>query len=444
VVPSTRLWREAIEEPVANRFLSPIKRWSELLLQMLALLLLVLAMAGLRIPDLGGPPQRRVFVLDARASMHAQDGPRSRLQMAKEIMQQAAERAGPADTFGLITIAARHTIVVEAGSSASELLAALERLEVPLAPCSDDDYAIALGEAAKVIAAGETPELLTGPLKKGERVPSLFGVRTLGKAVENRGLTSLYLEDTREGGLAISAGVYQFDQTPVAVALEMESSGQWTMLDSAYANAGAVRFELEPELVARPLRGRLRLSQGDAFASDDQINFRWQVPPNLRGLPDHPAIASFADAMRFPLANEVQAQGRIELVASDLDKVHGVVLRSPGSAFSDVPAEPITLSSISPLLAQATDIPLLFIANQPVALTRTRGQMRDLILAEALLEDVPFTQSNEFFAIVGDWYRNRRFAALPEDARGVEGEAVMDQTLSERVGYERNLIREAR
>src|SRR3954453_17687203 len=83
-VPSTLLWRKSLEDLHVNSLFQRLRRNLLLFLQLLAVALAMLALAGPRIKGTGGQGQRYVLMIDNSASMSATDVAPSRLAMAKD------------------------------------------------------------------------------------------------------------------------------------------------------------------------------------------------------------------------------------------------------------------------------------------------------------------------------------------------------------------------
>ena len=84
VVPSTMLWRRSLEDLHVNSLLQRLRRNLLLFLQLLAVLLAMLALAGPKVKGSAGAGRRYILAIDNSGSMSATDVPPSRLAKAKE------------------------------------------------------------------------------------------------------------------------------------------------------------------------------------------------------------------------------------------------------------------------------------------------------------------------------------------------------------------------
>jgi hypothetical protein len=84
LVSSTLLWKRAVQDLQVNAPFQRLRRNLLLLLQLLALLTILVALAGPVLAWKGGPGQRYVLLIDRSASMNATDVEPSRLEEAKK------------------------------------------------------------------------------------------------------------------------------------------------------------------------------------------------------------------------------------------------------------------------------------------------------------------------------------------------------------------------
>lgn len=125
-VPSTLLWRRSIEDLHVNSLFQRLRRNLLLLLQLLAVVLVMLALGGLRTKGTGGQGQRYVLMLDNSASMSATDVPPSRLQAAKQKAMKMVEAMESGDLAMVISFG-ETARVVSSYTSDKRLLA--QRIE---------------------------------------------------------------------------------------------------------------------------------------------------------------------------------------------------------------------------------------------------------------------------------------------------------------------------
>ena len=93
-VPSTILWRRSLEDLHVNSLFQRLRRNLLLFLQLLAVALAMLALAGPRMKGSSGQGQRFVLLIDSSASMAATDVAPSRLAKAKEAAKKVVSRHG--------------------------------------------------------------------------------------------------------------------------------------------------------------------------------------------------------------------------------------------------------------------------------------------------------------------------------------------------------------
>ena len=84
IVSSTLLWKRAVQDLQVNAPFQRLRRNLLLLLQLLALMAILLALAGPVLAWKGGPGKRYVLLIDRSASMNATDVQPSRLEAAKK------------------------------------------------------------------------------------------------------------------------------------------------------------------------------------------------------------------------------------------------------------------------------------------------------------------------------------------------------------------------
>src|SRR5262249_51569123 len=131
VVPSTLLWRRALDEIEATVPFKRLRRNLLLLLQLLVLAVIVLSLAppALHSPDLVSPST--VIVIDATASMGARDengGRASRLDRAKQLAREMIQGLGGGRRAALVDAASKATIMSPLTGDIAALSVAIDHI----------------------------------------------------------------------------------------------------------------------------------------------------------------------------------------------------------------------------------------------------------------------------------------------------------------------------
>jgi hypothetical protein len=103
IVSSTLLWKRAVQDLQVNAPFQRIRRNILLLLQLLAILAMLLALAGPILSLTGGAGRRYVLLIDRSASMKAEDVKPNRLEYAKKQAKVFVESLRDASFFSLTT-----------------------------------------------------------------------------------------------------------------------------------------------------------------------------------------------------------------------------------------------------------------------------------------------------------------------------------------------------
>jgi hypothetical protein len=155
VISSTLLWKRAIQDLQVNAPFQKLRRNILLLLQLLALIAMLLALAGPILALTRGPGQRYVVLIDRSASMNATDVTPSRLEEAKKQAKVFVEslRSGSALSLrdsadhAMVMAFDRHAkVMCNFTSDKRQLMAAIDAIE-------PGDGVSRLGEAVTVARA---------------------------------------------------------------------------------------------------------------------------------------------------------------------------------------------------------------------------------------------------------------------------------------------------
>jgi hypothetical protein len=110
-IPSTLLWRRSLEDLHVNSLFQRLRRNLLLFLQLLAVLLVMLALAGPRVKGSAGQGQRTILVIDNSASMAATDVAPSRLDKALREAEEIIDAMESDDTTMIIAFSGRARVV---------------------------------------------------------------------------------------------------------------------------------------------------------------------------------------------------------------------------------------------------------------------------------------------------------------------------------------------
>ncbi|MFO0890834.1 MAG: BatA and WFA domain-containing protein [Isosphaeraceae bacterium] len=154
-VPSTLLWRRSLEDLHVNSLFQRLRRNLLLFLQLLAVALAMLALAGLRSSGTGGQGQRFVLMIDNSASMSATDVAPSRLLRAKDRASEVVRAMGGDDLAMVISFAEAARVV---SNYTSDKRALLQRIDA-IAPTQS---VTSLREALQVAAGLANPSKQIG------------------------------------------------------------------------------------------------------------------------------------------------------------------------------------------------------------------------------------------------------------------------------------------
>jgi len=127
-VSSVMLWQDAVADIQANAPFQKLKKNLLLLLQLLALLMLVFAIARPFVRARGANENRIAVILDSSASMQSTDISPSRFDNAKSKALDVVKRMGPGDTMLVIVAGAKTQVVAPFTSDKRSLAAAISKL----------------------------------------------------------------------------------------------------------------------------------------------------------------------------------------------------------------------------------------------------------------------------------------------------------------------------
>lgn len=150
VVPSTMLWKRAIEDLHVNSLWQKLRKNLLLYLQLLFVGLLILACIRPGWSGMNRLGERRIYIIDHSASMQASDSKPSRLEVAREKAMKLIQDAASNDSAMVIATSDRASVEQGFTNNRSLLEKAVERIE-PTAQLTD------VSEAFRVAAGLANP-----------------------------------------------------------------------------------------------------------------------------------------------------------------------------------------------------------------------------------------------------------------------------------------------
>ena len=373
-VGSTHVWRRVANVPAVRPQRAPWRSSLPLILQLLAVALATLAVAG---PHLGArPPVGWVVVLDGSGSMLATDVAPDRWSAALAYLEADLRRrlaSGRAPRHVSIVIAGPATSVVATRLAGdSRALAALAGRRPVAAPPDWRD----LGRYLPALAAGDGTVEVTiltdpsgaAPAEKAvaDALPGAVArVRTFaGPTPRNVGLTAASASPDGAGAWRIRAGIRRFagDATDVRLELLFTPSLTRTALpwSSAAVHLGADGSGAWDQVVQLPSDGvvELRLASDDLDVDDHAYLVLREDPVRARVLEVGPADADLERALLAVPGVELERSARLpaDTTPYDLVVIDGV----------RVDARPAT--STWWLDAAAPQLPLGAVLDQPVTI----------------------------------------------------------------------------
>ena len=165
-VPSTILWRKSLEDLHVNSLFQRLRRNLLLFLQLLAVALAMLALAGPRMKGTAGQGQRFVLMIDCSASMAATDVSPSRLAKAKEQAKKVVRDMEGDDLAMVIKFADSAQVVSNYTSDRRALASRIDAIEPTQARTSLRDglqVAAGLANPSKQIGEGVVASAVVTP-----------------------------------------------------------------------------------------------------------------------------------------------------------------------------------------------------------------------------------------------------------------------------------------
>jgi Ca-activated chloride channel homolog len=228
VVPATFLWPELTSEVRANTFFQKL-RWNPLMvLQLLAGALLIAMVARPQLQQRGLSGKVTILVIDASASMRAQDGSPTRFDDAKAAALNVVQGIRPGDQVSVIAASVLPRVVCPKSGDIVRLRRAINEL-APTDASSDMGEALRLaasivgkGESARIVVLsdGVFPRVENLSLGNAELVYAKFG-----KSRKNYSISALGCAETPSGVQAF-VGVRNHSLDSARLSVQVQADGK--------------------------------------------------------------------------------------------------------------------------------------------------------------------------------------------------------------------------
>jgi hypothetical protein len=181
-VPSTLLWRRSMEDLHVNSLFQRLRKNLLLFLQLLAVLLVMLALAGPRVRGTTTVGERFVLAIDNSASMSATDVSPTRLEKAKDDAKKIVDAMKSSDLAMVVSFSDRAKVVSNYTSNRSLLTQRIDSIKPTEATTS-------LREALQVAAGLANPSKQAEGVAANTLVPPMLKIYTDGGFADVEGFS---------------------------------------------------------------------------------------------------------------------------------------------------------------------------------------------------------------------------------------------------------------
>lgn len=274
MVSSVMLWQDAVADIQANAPFQKLKKSLLLLLQLIALLAVIGAIARPYIRTQGGQGSRIVVILDSSASMQATDVKPSRFDDARSKALGIVGRMGGGDTMLVMTAGSKARVVASFTSDKKSLTEAINRLKPVDTPCNMRQALV----LALSLVAGKTrtpPRIVVLSDGGFEALSDLsagnakLDFMRVGKECGNVAITGLSSRKTLSGEQQVFIGFRNYAKQPKTFNLEIYLNDELVDIREQSLKAGESRQELLKEVGGLDGRVTAKLDVKDDLAVDN-------------------------------------------------------------------------------------------------------------------------------------------------------------------------------
>jgi len=342
VVPSTMLWKQALEDIRADTPFQKLKSSLLLLLQLLILVLITAILSGPHLVSSASLSRQRILVLDCSASMKATDVEPSRFAVAKQKLLKALDDIPVSDSVLLLAFSSETSIVQQSTNDLSQVRSKLNSLQAedvagdwsqltkilePLLRNSSPPLVMIASDFANV------PSNLLGPIS--------FDPIIAGKSGDNIGIMRV-VSKPLPGSDKIQVLLYQiknFSKKTTTSTLTLFAND--SVMDSFEVKLGpGETLERTTEInVDQTIKVRIEKKPGDVFTlDDDYVLFVEPVEPSTVKLKyENPFLRK---ALAVLPSIKISNEGSIPIMMiKSIDEVEqsGIYFLSSKSAQTTVP-----------------------------------------------------------------------------------------------------------
>jgi Ca-activated chloride channel family protein len=285
IVSSTYLWEQVLKDIEASNPWQRLKKNLLLLMQLLAAVLLVLALTRpyLPVPERGA--SHLVVVLDCSASMAATDVKPSRFEAARQKIARLADQLGPHDCMTLITMAEQPSVLVSASRDRKEIKRVLDGVTLASGSANLQSVMAIVSAMAKTDQSISLLVLSDGgvmPASEKFKLSCPVQFDLIGQSSDNVGITTLATR-RQNNQLITLARVKNFSLKTIDTDIEIRAGEALLDARQLTLKPGEMRDIIWDDLSGEDVI-EARLSRKDVYSLDNQVWTVAEAPVQKRAL----------------------------------------------------------------------------------------------------------------------------------------------------------------